>query len=61
MKAYGVRKADNDCCPGHSKYSSDSYNNSRSKRAQTRDTKKAHRAERLRVKSEIRREVSAEI
>ena len=49
MKPYGVDpKHDDDCCPGHSRYSSDTYRNRRSKKAQTRDTKTAHRAERRR-------------
>jgi len=51
MKAYGVNhKYDQCCCPGHDKYPCDTYENNRSKRAQTRDTAKAHRAERRRVK-----------
>ena len=52
MKPYGVnRRWDEPCCPGHSKYPKDSYNNNRSKRAQTRDTKIAHRRERRIVKT----------
>lgn len=44
MKAYGVNpRYDQDCCPGHSRFSKETYNNNRSKRAQTRDTKIAHR------------------
>ena len=46
MKAYGVKKKDADCCPGHDKFSSETYKNNRSKRAQTRDTKYAHGRER---------------
>lgn len=58
MKAYGVnQKYDQDCCPGHSRFPVDTYRNRRSKRAQTRDTKIAHRLERARVKVMIRKEL----
>lgn len=57
MKAYGVKKQDNACCPGHSKYSSDTYNGRLSKKAHARDTKYAHSAERSRVKQKIAQEV----
>lgn len=44
MKPYGVNpRYDQDCCPGHSTYARDTYRNRRSKKAQTRDTAKAHR------------------
>ena len=54
MKAYGRRKADCWCCPGHDKFPSESYNNNRSKRAHTRDSKIMHRAERRRQRNMIK-------
>ena len=57
MKAYGVGKRDNDCCPGHNKYSSETYNSRRSKKAHTRDTKHAHSAERSRIKQQVNKQV----
>lgn len=54
MKPYGVNpKYHQDCCPGHSTYPKDTYNNRRSKRAQTRDTKIAHRVERRNIKKKL--------
>lgn len=54
MKPYGVdQRRDQDCCPGHSRYPKDTYKNRRSKKAQTRDTKIAHRAERRTTKERI--------
>ena len=55
MKPYGVNpKWDQDCCPGHSLYSRESYNSNRSKRAQTKYTKMAHKAERRVVKQKLK-------
>lgn len=49
MKAYGIDiRYDQGCCPDYDRYSKHAYSNNCSKRAQTRDTKKAHRAERRR-------------
>jgi hypothetical protein len=57
MKAYGVNpKYDCSCCPGHDRFSSDTYNNNRSKKAHTRDTKVAHRIERRTVRAAVRNE-----
>lgn len=54
MKPYGVNpRYDQDCCPGHSTFPKDTYKNRRSKKAQTRDTKIAHRRERRIAKSKI--------
>lgn len=51
MRPYGVNpRWDQDCCPGHSRFPCETYANNRSKRAQTRDTKIAHRRERRRKK-----------
>lgn len=54
MRPYGVRRKDQGCCPGHDRFSGDSYNNNRSKRAQTRDTKVAHQLARVRIKASVR-------
>lgn len=55
MAPYGVNpRRDQDCCPGHSLYPRDSYRNRRSKAAQTRDTKIAHRAERRTARADTR-------
>ena len=53
MKPYGSRRGDCGCCPGHDKYPSETYNNRRSKRAQTRDTKSQHQAARARLKRDL--------
>jgi hypothetical protein len=54
MKAYGIRKKDWGCCPGHDKFSDQKYNTNTSQKAHTRDTKYAHRRERLNIKNQIR-------
>jgi hypothetical protein len=54
MKPYGVTRRDQGCCPGHDKFPADTYSNRRSKKAQTRDTKVAHRMERRRVKQKVK-------
>ena len=54
MKAYGVKKQDFGCCPGHDKFSDHTYNNRRSKNAKQRDTKYAHGRERSKVKQELK-------
>ena len=55
MKPYGVNpRFDQDCCPGHSMFPKDSYSSNRSKRAQSRDTKIAHRSERRKIRNEDR-------
>ena len=60
MKPYGVNpKHDQDCCPGHSRFPKDSYNNRRSKKAQTRDTKIAHRKERRKTKNKLKKGTNA--
>lgn len=45
MRAYGVRRKDRGCCPGHDKYSSERYNNDRGpkRRREQRGRKKAAR------------------
>ncbi len=61
MKPYGVDpKQDQDCCPGHSTFPKDTYRNRRSKKAQTRDTKVAHRRERRKARQTAKDEISKE-
>ncbi len=55
MKAYGVRRKDFGCCPGHDKFPKETYKNRKSIRAQTRDTRIAHKAARARSKIELRK------
>lgn len=57
MKPYGVDRGDQGCCPGHDKFPRETYKNRRSKHAQTRDTKVAHRQERRRVRQRIDNEI----
>ena len=54
MRAYGVRRQDRGCCPGHDKFPWDTYRSRRSKKAQTRDTKLAHQIARARINESIR-------
>jgi len=54
MKAYGIRKKDWGCCPGHDKFSDQKYNTNTSQKAHTRDTKYAHSRERSNVKIQIK-------
>jgi hypothetical protein len=53
MRAYGVTIRDQGCCPGHDTFPSQTYNNRRSKRAQSRDTKVAHQIARARAKRAV--------
>lgn len=59
MKAYGVDRKDRWCCPGHDKFPAETYLNCRSKWAQTRDTKIAHRRARARARAELQNMVKA--
>lgn len=54
MRPYGVTKKDQGCCPGHDKFPKYTYNNKQSKKAQTRDTKIAHKKARRKVKQKIK-------
>lgn len=59
MKPYGWLKTGLPvCCPGHDKFSSDTYNNRRSKKAHTRCTKIQHHIGRLVMKKELEKEVN---
>jgi len=53
MQAYGIRKKDWGCCPGHDKFSDQKYNTNTSQRAHTRDTRKAHKRERQELKRQL--------
>ncbi len=57
MKAYGVKRKDRGCCPGHDKFPVEIFSTNISQKAHTRDTKKAHRRERLSAKQSIRKEL----
>lgn len=55
MKPYGVNvRWDANCCPGHDNFPCETYRNRRSKKAQTRDTKIAHRIARHKAKAAVR-------
>ena len=58
MKAYGIRKKDWGCCPGHDKFSNQKYNTNTSQKAHSRDTKYAHRRERLNVRIKLQTEIN---
>jgi hypothetical protein len=50
MKAYGVRRRDRGCCPGHDKFPREKYNSRRSQKARARDRKIAHQVGRARLR-----------
>jgi hypothetical protein len=58
MRAYGVHRDDQGCCPGHDTFPRETYNNRRSKHAQTRDTKVAHRRARRTTRNELKNEIA---
>lgn len=49
MKAYGRKKQDCGCCPGHDTFPQEKYKNRRSVRAHSRDSKKMRRIARHRL------------
>lgn len=53
MKAYGVKRKDKGCCPGHDKFPSDSYNSSRSKKARSKSKQDSHGRARALSRQEI--------
>jgi hypothetical protein len=59
MRAYGVNRRDQGCCPGHDTFPVQTYRNPRSKRAQARDTKIAHQVARARAKRATQQAVRA--
>ena len=58
MKALGIRRKDWGCCPGHDKFSAETYNNNTSQKAHSRDTKFAHRRARLEDKRKMNEELN---
>jgi hypothetical protein len=58
MKALGIRRKDWGCCPGHDKFSAETYNTNTSQKAHSRDTKFAHRRARLEEKRNLNNEVN---
>lgn len=57
MKPYGQKRQDYGCCPGHDTFSRECYNNNRSKRAHSRDTKLMHQIGRSRMKRDLKAEI----
>lgn len=55
MKAYGTKRKDRGCCPGHDKHPKGTYKNRRSKKAHTRDKQVAHGKARSAGHQEINR------
>lgn len=55
MRAYGVDRADQGCCPGHDKFPADRYNSRRSDRAHARAARAAHKRARARARAELAR------
>lgn len=53
MRAYGIDRKDQGCCPGHDKFPSECYRNRRSIKAHARDTKVAHKRARARARAAI--------
>lgn len=56
MKAYGVKRKDRGCCPGHDKFSRDCYMSRRSKKAHAVARQLAHGIARARAKSDLRKD-----
>jgi hypothetical protein len=56
MKAYGRKKKDFGCCPGHDKFPSDKYNTKTSVKAHTRDTRLLHKKARKAMKTDFKKE-----
>lgn len=50
MRAYGVRRWDRCCCPGHDKFPGESYKNRRSKKALARSKKQSRNIARVRTR-----------
>ena len=59
MRAYGVDRKDQGCCPGHDKFPADSYGSARSRRAHSKASRSAHKRARARDRKSLRREVAA--
>jgi hypothetical protein len=53
MRAYGVKRNDRGCCPGHDKFPSETYRSRRSKRARAEARRIAHKRARAWARVEI--------
>ena len=51
MNAYGVKRKDCGCCPGHDKFPRDSYRSRRSKRARAKSKRLSHKVARARERA----------
>ncbi|MBF0625833.1 MAG: hypothetical protein HQL82_13620 [Magnetococcales bacterium] len=60
MRAYGVRRKDRGCCPGHDKFSPDTYNNRRSKKAHDQAAQLAHGIARARIKTSLHQTIEGD-
>ena len=60
MRAYGVRRKDRGCCPGHDKFPPDTYNSRRSKKARAKAAQLAHGIARARIKIALHQAVEGE-
>jgi hypothetical protein len=53
MRAYGVKRNDRGCCPGHDKFPSETYRSRRSKRSRAEARRIAHKRARAWARVEI--------
>jgi hypothetical protein len=53
MRAYGVKRLDRGCCPGHDKFPSETYRSRRSKRARAEARRIAHKRARAWARVEL--------
>jgi hypothetical protein len=53
MRAYGVKRNDRGCCPGHDKFPSETYRSRRSKRARAEARRIAHKRARAWARVEL--------
>lgn len=60
MRAYGVDRKDQGCCPGHDKFSAECYNSRRSEKAHSKASKISHGRARARFRADLTREITIE-
>ena len=53
MRAYGVKRKDHGCCPGHDKFPNETYRSRRSKRARAAVNRIAHKRARAWARAEL--------
>jgi len=53
MRAYGQKRKDHGCCPGHDKFPLEAYNCRTSEHARARDKRTAHKCARARAKQAL--------